>query len=241
MPPLDNNLNFNGVTARVVFGFWFDDFRAMSAKRLIALNGIFQKIGVPFCLLNSETVLGWEKQDAPFHSAVKYLSSVHKSDYYRAYFMHHYGGGYTDIKQPQVNWMPFFKELDKSTQKIALGYTELRPTGVAINPNFLELNIRDHYRKLIGMCSYIMRPNTELTSDYLNGVHEILDENQKVLAYFPAKSAYDNADGWFTNIKTGYPLRWTQIGSEVYHYCLLKHSDGLIQNDAICPFVTDYR
>jgi hypothetical protein len=49
--------------------------------------------------------------DHPLHEGFEYLSGVHKSDYLRSYLMNFYGGGYSDIKHIQYDYLPYFKQL----------------------------------------------------------------------------------------------------------------------------------
>ena len=70
----------------------------MSDKRKKCLDSIKQNIGVKVILITPNNLDKYILKDYPLHKSYKYLSEVHKSDYLRTYFMHHYGGGYTDIK-----------------------------------------------------------------------------------------------------------------------------------------------
>ena len=42
----------------------------------------------------------WVVAGHPLHPAYNDLSLVHRSDYLRAYLLHHHGGGYCDLKRP---------------------------------------------------------------------------------------------------------------------------------------------
>jgi hypothetical protein len=57
---------------------------------------------------------------------------MHKNDFLKVYFMHHYGGGYTDVKHIHASWKPFFDQLYFSN-KYAIGYPEKRRIDVACN------------------------------------------------------------------------------------------------------------
>jgi len=50
----------------------------------------------------------------PLHEAYEYLSETHKADYLRTYFMHFYGGGYSDIKRSSGSWLKAFDDLENS-------------------------------------------------------------------------------------------------------------------------------
>lgn len=75
------------------------------------------------------------------HPAYEYLNLAHKADYLRCYFMHHYGGGYCDIKQINDSWVPSFELLDSKNDLLCIGYREVNRWGVAnIHHSALLLN-----------------------------------------------------------------------------------------------------
>ena len=43
------------------------------------------------------------------HEGYQYLSAIQKGDYLKAYYMHHFGGGYADVKDTTVSWSPFLE------------------------------------------------------------------------------------------------------------------------------------
>src|SRR5882762_5613921 len=97
----------NLLDARVIFCAWTDS-NPMSPKRSQALFSIFSRTGCPVAFLTSQTYKAWEVSGQPMHPAYDFLSATHKADYLRMYLMHHYGGGYTDIKHTAKDWNPFF-------------------------------------------------------------------------------------------------------------------------------------
>lgn len=228
---------FNGLASRTVFCFWFGDFRSLSPNRIVALFTMYQRIGVPLCLVTADTLKNWVHPDYPLHRAFQYLSDVHKSDYLRAYFMHVYGGGYSDIKATRTAWNAIFDSFDAGSAE-AIGYRELRPTCVALNGTAQETAVRNAYQELIGMCSYLMRPQSELTAAYLSGIERILTDKQELLRTGPPLNAYDSADKLFEKNPSAYPLRWTEIGSEVFHYVSYELRERLSFNDSLCPVLT---
>jgi len=56
------------------------------------------KIDVPVILITSKNFPSFIKQTHPIHKSFELLFGNHKSDYVRAYLLHHYAGGYHDIK-----------------------------------------------------------------------------------------------------------------------------------------------
>jgi len=54
--------------------------------------------GVKVELITSKNLTKYIKPEDPLPEGFQYLHYVHRADYLRTYFMHHYGGGYADIK-----------------------------------------------------------------------------------------------------------------------------------------------
>jgi hypothetical protein len=53
-------------------------------------------------------------KESPIPPAYPLLTPIHKSDYARAYLMHHYGGGYGDVKHYQFDWRPYLERLEQN-------------------------------------------------------------------------------------------------------------------------------
>ena len=65
-------------------------------KKWFRKNKKIQKCNIIF--INKDNLKNYILKEHPLHKGFKYLSSIHQADYMRCYLMHHYGGGYTDIK-----------------------------------------------------------------------------------------------------------------------------------------------
>ena len=232
---------FDGLEARTIFCFWFGEINQMSPNRLVSLFTLFHVTGCSICLITKDTLKNWVHPDHPLISGFDYLSDVHKSDYLRAYFMHFYGGGYSDIKPPRTNWNAAF-DIMQGENSYAIGYRELRPTCVASTGSEDSLKVRDAYLELIGMCAYIMRKRTELTKKYLFRLESVILHYYPNLRAGPPISAYDSADKLFVSEPSAYPLRWTEIGSEVFHPTCYELREHLQFFDLLCPNLTkEYR
>lgn len=128
--------------------------------------------------------------------------------------MHHYGGGYTDIKLTTAQWEPFFSQLE-SSPKLALGYTELAH-GIPHLQGDLGDEIQDTHKDLIGLCSFIFKRKSLLTSAWYDQVHAILDLKLTLLKEYPAQHPLDQ--GFLPDGKSSlYPLRWAEILGEIIH------------------------
>ena len=92
---LDNIKFINGIP-KVVFVCWFGGYKVdnqkMSSNRLNAFISLVKNIGVPVILITNNNYSNFIKKTHPIHKSFEYLSGNHKSDYMRAYLLHHYGG-----------------------------------------------------------------------------------------------------------------------------------------------------
>ena len=76
----------------------------MHGARKEAYETLVQNIGVEVELVTEKNLHFYNVSSHPFHKAISFplgkgLSAIHVGDYLRVYFMHHYGGGYHDIKR----------------------------------------------------------------------------------------------------------------------------------------------
>jgi hypothetical protein len=222
--------------ARVVFCVWADD-NPMSTQRLQALFSIYNHVRCPVAYLNHVSLWQWQLPEAPFHPAFEYMSQTHKADYLRVYLMHHYGGGYTDIKHTTTGWHSHFEALANSDQLCA-GYTEISPHSVAKVGGALEQTLREHYHRLIGLCAFIFKPHTPLTRAWLERTHALLDRKLADLQASPACFAQDQ---WGITLPNGqastYPLRWTEMLGDIFHPLILEHHTSVLH----LPMAPDFR
>ena len=221
-------VHFNGIQSRVIFCLWTGP-ELMSENRLKALWSIFKNTGRPVAFVSQETVSDWVLSAHPLHPAYPYLSSTHKADYLRCYLMHHYGGGYADIKFTSKHWEIFFQQIEASPHHLALGYQELAH-GIPHVEGALGDQIRQAHKELIGLCAFIFKPHTELTSRWYGALHALLDEKLELLRQNPGRFPLDQAglvleDGSVSR----YPLRWAEILGEILHPLFYEFRDRLIK------------
>ena len=211
----------------------------MSDNRLRSIWSIFRNTGCPVALISRDTLSEWVRPGFPLHPAFPHLSSTHKADYLRCYLMHHYGGGYTDIKPTTKKWGCFFDQLENS-DKLALGYAEL-PNGTAKVGGELEVILQKSHAQLIGLCAFIFRKNTTLTAEWLAQTESLLDTKLPLLKEYPASHPLDQ-----TGLKqpdgeaSKYPLRWTEMLGDIFHPLIYRHRDHLLQAP-IEPIFGGYR
>lgn len=232
--------HFDALSTGIIFALWLGPY-VMSHERNIALQSIFRDSGRPVCFITDATLHEWERPDFPFHSAYRYLSEVHRADYLRCYLMHHYGGGYTDIKPVLKSWTEHFNEL-KESNCLALGYPEISASAVAQLPGELGEQLRKHYAELIGYCSMIFHRRTELTAEWLNDTHRKLDDLLPDLQAHPAQHPMDQLGVTLpSGIVSKYPLPWTALGGNIFHPVILKYKDRVVKSAGIIPQLYNYR
>ena len=211
-----------------LFCFWTDS-NPMSNDRRKALSSM-PNTDLEVIFINEQELSSWVLDNAPIHPAFKYLSSVHKADYLRCYFMHYYGGAYSDVKVIEDSWLSPYKELCNSNHFIN-GYREIncfetaRGRGI-IKDTWLALN----FYRVIGCGAYICKHNTFFTIDWLNSVHGILDQKYELLKNYPANNPRDFYnkrldDGSISN----YPLVWSEICGQIFHPLCLKYSKKILK------------
>ena len=142
---------------KVIYCFWTGN-NPLSKNRKLCLRTIEK---------NSMVKVVYIKSNSPLHPAYEYLFLVHKSDYLRCYFMHHYGGGYTDIKKCRNSWVTAFNLINLNVDKWALGYREVSEGGVVSLPGALGRDLKLNYISLIGNGGYIFQADTPFTCEWL--------------------------------------------------------------------------
>jgi len=185
----------------ILWTFWFGPPMLQNRKKCF---DSMKAIGLKHIHITPENIDEYLKW--PVHPAVKHLSGIHKSDYFRIYFLLHYGGGYSDIKPPIESWLPHLEKLNKDSNAWMCGVPETK-NGIASPPGY---KLSKHYQKLICNCFFIARPQ----NPYLQRVHqkqnEILDKHYENLIKHPPPN-----DRCCKHHENGYPLRWAEILGEI--------------------------
>lgn len=84
----------------IVFGRVTMPCRAIEFKAVNSMSTMQTYANI--VLITPNNLANYVKE--PLHEAFSYLSLTHKADYLRCYFMHYFGGGYTDIKAHFKSW-----------------------------------------------------------------------------------------------------------------------------------------
>lgn len=215
---------------KIIYVFWTES-NDLTPRRKTNLEILKNKAGVEVKFLNHEMILDFQLSEHKFHEGYSYLSATAKSDYLRSYFMHFYGGAYCDIKRAEWNWSEYFDQLETSDKWI-MGYRLRNPLDLAVNQEseFAE-DMKNCWSNLLGAGAMICKPNTPLTEFWFNSMNTIIENKIDLLRTNPAKHVRDR-QGWVTN--SGYPLRWSEIGPEIFMQSCYKFLDKL-QYGLPCP------
>lgn len=124
----------------VVYAFWFG--KNMSGARRNAYKSLITNVGVPVVLVTSANLHTFNLTESPMHPAVdlnESLSKVHLTDYLRVYFMHHYGGGYHDVKPRNIgsSWKPYFEKINKDCNVWMYGISEEEPGAIGCDESYV--------------------------------------------------------------------------------------------------------
>ena len=234
-----------------IFGFWTGD-NPMNDKRKAGWKS-FGATGLTPILVTPETLADWIVPEYPLHPAYPFLSPVHRSDYLRAYFMNHHGGGYADIKPQSGSWLAAVEKVERTSFLWGGGYREVRGGTVWLEnapimgrqhvlshrvPRALAsaatLMMRAARPLLIGNGAYFFQPRSPMTRWWLAEVERRLDLMLPALERAPA----DNVRARLGDAN-GYPVPWSAIHGDVLHPLALRYAHRL-SRDLPRPSFTDY-
>lgn len=213
----------------VVFIIWFGN--NISNNRLAALNSLTNNIGVPYILITDNNYKSFILNEFPLHEAWNYLSGVHKADYLRCYLLHHYGGGYHDIKYRDKDWTNQWNSFYDENIWIK-SRREKCKSWVAYDVDKPDTKIiQEHYNELGTMGWCICRSYTPYTHELINKIHNKLDYHLINLKKNPS----NKQEGYYANsafkkihdIENNYPIRWLEILGELYHPLMYKYKEHL--------------
>lgn len=216
---------------KVIYIFWTGD-NPLTENRVRNLEILKTLTGVKIELITPNNLSDFILPNYPLHPAYEYLSFNHRSDYLRCYFMHHYGGGYSDIKACQHSWLPMFEKLEKSSAWL-IGYPEIRKGHLgAWSLPTIRQEMEKYFPLITGNGCYICRPNSPITQEWYAELHRRLDEKYELAKQNPGNMWGDNA---------GYPFEWTELGGDIVHPIVFKYMKFTIKDKRLRPILVDYR
>jgi hypothetical protein len=153
--------------------------------------------------------------------------------------MHHYGGGWADIKHTSADWRPHFAKL-RSSNSLAVGYQEIAD-GIPHIKGPLGDELRLNYKENIGLCAFIFKRYSIITYEWWEKLNSKLDSLHSLLRQNPAATPQDQLgmkkpDGSVSK----YPIEWAGILGEIFHP-IAYHNRRNIAQGLPCPLFTNYR
>lgn len=221
-----------GEIPRVLWCFWtganeMSPTRRQCFDQIGALNDDLQVVLVTQANLEQYLVEG-----APLHPSYDHLSYVHRADYLRCYFMHHWGGAYTDVKKPRTPWRPALERLEGNSEKWILGYREISSGLCAQLPGPLGRDLRRFHRSLVGMGAFAFRPDTSFTAEWTTELYRRMDRLAPALARSPGNERGTNPS---------YPVRWAELLGEIVQPLCLKYHERILFEDDVVPWLSNYQ
>ena len=213
-----------GPVPRVIYALWTGD-NPMSPVRADAFRSLVEaNPDIPVVLVTPENLDDYVVPEHPLHPAYEYLHYVHRADYLRAYILHFHGGGYADIKRTVNSWAPAFDRMDASDAWL-MGY---RNPVRWMTPNFPDrhlnrLMVRTSDLRL-GQASYIARPQTPLTAEWLFHLERRLDAALPRLREHPGDARGSDP---------AYPLGWNEILAQILDPLTVKHHKHLLYEPSL--------
>jgi hypothetical protein len=194
-----------------IYCFWTGT-NEMSTDRKACLDNLREVAGYKIVLVTPDNMNRYILPDHPLHEAFQYLSETHKADYLRTYFMHFYGGGYSDIKKTPSSWKKAFKDIENNSRMYINGCRERGPEDIAAP------GLEKHYSKLVANCAYIVRPNTPFTKKWYSSMMTLLDSKLDELRLHPATYPQDKREDG-----NGYPIEWNEMLGRIFHRILMEY------------------
>lgn len=215
-----------------IFVMWTGD-NPLTPNRAEALDEITARTrGTEVVLITPADLGEWTVEDAPLHRSYTNLSLNHRSDYLRAYLLHHHGGAYLDIKRGYGDVRGAMDRLDATPHAWVSGYRELGADYVSDEAGSIHRALRRHHGLLLGNGAFAARPRTPFTDEWLAEVDRRMDAWAPGLAAAPGDTFGGN---------DGYPVPWAAVQGAVFQPLCLKYSERIVRDDRFRPSFEDYR
>lgn len=216
--------------SRRIFALWTGENEIPGIRRK-HLNALASTREIEFELVTPNNLHEWILPEAPLHPAYSHLSLVHRSDYLRAYLLHHHGGGYCDIKAAG-SWKNSFKQLEADPNHWVVGYPEDSRGRIPQLGGNLERDLHAHFRFVSGTGALIARAHSPFTEEWLAEVERRLDYFASILKDHP---------GGVRNEAPSYPVGWTQLLASIVYPLSLKYRKRITLGPQLRPSSVDYR
>lgn len=217
---------------RVLYVLWTGDNEMSDARRAGVESIMRTNPDLDVRLVTPDNLDEHVVPGHPLHPAYEHLSLVHRSDYLRCYFMHHVGGGYTDVKRPREPWSPVWSAF-ADPDVWMVGQPEVDSDLVANLHGRLGRDVRRQFSRLSINSSFVMRPRTPLTAEWYDEVQRRMDYYSRDLERFPAVDPM--------GVGGGYRVTWIALQSQVLHPLQLKYLAHVRTDERLSVDLHSYR
>jgi len=225
---------------RILYMWWTGD-NPMTENRKRSIEIVKEKCGIELKVLHKNEITDYELASNRFHEAYKYLSATQKGDYLKCYFMHFYGGCYSDIKITNFNWNEYISILETSKEKDVLGYTEEKPLDIGVDPGDpQEKDMRSNFSLFVGNGAYICKKQSVITQQWFSKLNNKLDEKLDQLKKNPAKHHQDHYGAIIDGKRSLYPFRWTEVNGNIFHKVCYENNERVLHG-LPRPICVNYR
>jgi hypothetical protein len=221
-----------------IFVFWTGD-NPMSMNRLVSLKKLQTVSECNIVLVTKENLSDFVLPSDPLPEAYQYLSATHKSDFLRPYFMHYYGGGYSDIKQTMGSWSAGFDAIQNSTTLLC-GYPEFSYHQIA------HVSYKKYWNIMVGCGAFISKANTPLTKEWYLSAKNLIVSKTSMLKRFPASHPQECSEGngyegcQPHGVRSNYPIEWNEIMGRIFHPLVFKYRN-FVSRTVPQPVIYNYR
>jgi len=233
-----------------LYTFWTGE-NDIPEKRKECLNSMINS-GLNVVLINNKNIGEYLDLDS-LHPAYFKLNLAHRADYLRAYFMHHYGGAYSDIKKINESWVPACERLSQSEKLYACGYAEINRHNVGniyqstmlrkdskLNVNFSYIKwrwLQLNYKKTIGNCAFVFKPYSPITEAWWVELNRRLDVLLPELEEFSAGYPKERIGHFYDGVISKYPVPWTFILGDILQPLTLKYTAYVLKELPLPLFI----
>ncbi|VTY10341.1 Capsular polysaccharide synthesis protein [Rothia dentocariosa] len=155
----------------------------------------------------------------PLHPSYVKLSYIQRSDYMRAYLMHHHGGVYMDIKPMDKPWLPLLEELNATPDMWVIAPHEKNSRNSSPASGVLGKDQRNYYRSIVNMSAYACKPYSRFTDEWISEIHRRMDYFSTLLEGRYNSQAFE--------YMPEYPVPWSDLSGNIVSPLSLKYKDNI--------------
>jgi len=170
-------------------------------------------------LITSDNLADYVLPEHPLHPSYEKLSYIQRSDYLRAYLMHHHGGVYMDIKPMDKPWLPLLEELNATPDMWVIAPHEIGSWNSSSASGVLGKDQRNYYKSVVNMSAFGCKPYSRFTDEWIAEVNRRMDYFSSLLESYGDPQAF----GYMPE----YPIPWPELAGKITSPLSLKYIDHI--------------